>query len=56
MRARGASINLAVRNVHIWTKYTGTDPEVNYGEANTQNTLLTAGPPTYYQFRLNLRY
>ena len=56
VRARGASINLAVRNVHVWTKYSGTDPEVNYGEGNTQNTLLTAGPPTYYQFRLNLRY
>jgi TonB-linked SusC/RagA family outer membrane protein len=56
LKTRGASINLAVRNAHVWTKYTGTDPEANYGENNTQNTLLTAGPPTYFQFRVNLRY
>jgi TonB-linked SusC/RagA family outer membrane protein len=55
-RAQGGSVNLAVRNLKLWTAYTGVDPEANYAEGNTQNTLLTAGPPTYYQFRLNLRY
>jgi TonB-linked SusC/RagA family outer membrane protein len=55
-RAQGGSVNLAVRNLKLWTAYTGVDPEANYGEGNTQNTLLTAGPPTYFQFRLNLRY
>ena len=56
VRARGASLNLAVRNVHVWTKYTGTDPEANYSQGDLQSTLLTAGPTTYYQFRINLRY
>ncbi len=56
LRAKGASVNLGVRNIKVWTKYTGVDPEANYGEGNTQQTLLTAGPPTYFQFRLNLRY
>jgi hypothetical protein len=32
------------------------DPEANYGESNTQSTLLTAGPPTYFQFRININY
>ena len=54
--ARGASINLAVRNVKVWTGYTAVDPEANYGESNTQSTLLTAGPPTYFQFRININY
>jgi len=54
--ARGASINLAVRNVKVWTGYTAVDPEANYGESNTQQTLLTAGPPTYFQFRININY
>ncbi len=56
LRAKGASVNFGVRNLKVWTNYTGVDPEANYGESNTQQTLLTAGPPTYYQFRLNLRY
>jgi TonB-linked SusC/RagA family outer membrane protein len=54
--ARGASINLAVRNVKVWTSYTAVDPEANYSESNTQQTLLTAGPPTYFQFRININY
>ncbi|HVT39514.1 MAG TPA: SusC/RagA family TonB-linked outer membrane protein [Gemmatimonadaceae bacterium] len=56
LRMRGGSVNFGVRNIKVFTKYSGTDPEANYAEGNTQNTLLTAGPPTYFQFRLNLRY
>jgi TonB-linked SusC/RagA family outer membrane protein len=56
LRARGGSVNLGVRNVKLWTSYSGLDPEANYGEGNTQNTLLTAGPPTYYTLRINVRY
>ncbi|HTE45299.1 MAG TPA: TonB-dependent receptor, partial [Gemmatimonadaceae bacterium] len=56
VRAQGASLTLGARNLHIWTKWTGADPEQNYNQGDTQLTLLTAGPPTYYTVRLNLRY
>jgi hypothetical protein len=55
-RAQGATITLGARNLHIWTKWTGADPEQNYSQGDTQATLLTAGPPRYYTVRLNLRY
>jgi hypothetical protein len=55
-RAQGATLNLGVRNLKVWTSYTGVDPEANYGQGDTQQTLLTAGPPRYVNFRVNLRY
>ena len=56
VRAAGASINLGVRNLAVFTDWTGVDPEQNYGQGDTQQTLLTAGPPRYYTARINLRY
>jgi outer membrane receptor protein involved in Fe transport len=56
LRARGASITFAGRNLAIFTDWTGADPEQNYGQGDTQQTLLTAGPPTYWTVRVNLRY
>jgi TonB-linked SusC/RagA family outer membrane protein len=35
--ARDLSINLAARNLMLWTRYPGTDPEINYG--GTSNSL-----------------
>jgi TonB-linked SusC/RagA family outer membrane protein len=55
-RASGASINLGVRNLAVFTDWTGVDPEQNYGQGDTQQTLLTAGPPRYYTARINLRF
>jgi TonB-linked SusC/RagA family outer membrane protein len=55
-RAQSASISFGARNLHIWTKWTGADPEQNYSQGDTQATLLTSGPPRYYTVRLNLRY
>jgi TonB-linked SusC/RagA family outer membrane protein len=55
-RAGGASINLGVRNIAVFTNWTGVDPEQNYSQNDTQSTLLTAGPPRYYTARINLRY
>jgi len=55
-RAQGATLNLGVRNLKVWTNYSGVDPEANYGQGDTQQTLLTAGPPRYVNFRVNLRY
>ncbi|MGQ0648488.1 MAG: SusC/RagA family TonB-linked outer membrane protein [Gemmatimonadaceae bacterium] len=55
-RVRSASLNLAARNLKLWTDWTGVDPEQNYSQGNTQSTLLTAGPPTYYTLRFNVRF
>ena len=54
--ASAANVNVAVRNIKVWTAYTGVDPEANYGQGDTQQTLLTAGPPRYVTLRVNLRY
>src|SRR5262249_7291391 len=56
MRAAGASVNLGIRNLAVYTNWTGVDPEQNYSQGDTQSTLLTAGPPRYYTARINLRY
>jgi len=55
-RAQGASITLGARNLHVWTKWTGADPEQNYSQGDTQLTLLTAGPARYMTVRLNVHY
>ncbi|MGH7694946.1 MAG: hypothetical protein ACRENH_08195, partial [Gemmatimonadaceae bacterium] len=56
LRSGGGNVSVAARNLHVFTDYTGVDPEANYGQNDTQNTLLTAGPSTYFTLRLNLRY
>jgi TonB-linked SusC/RagA family outer membrane protein len=56
VRAQGASLVFGARNLHVWSKWTGADPEQNYNQGDTQATLLTAGPPRYYTVRVNLRY
>ena len=44
------------RNLHVWSSYTGEDPEANYSTGNSQSDLLTAGPPTVFTVHLNLKY
>ena len=56
VRAQNATINLGVRNLKVWTNYTGEDPESNYGSGDTQQTLLTTAPRRYVTMRLNLHY
>ncbi|MBK6307797.1 MAG: SusC/RagA family TonB-linked outer membrane protein [Gemmatimonadetes bacterium] len=56
LKAQSVGLVFAVRNLAVFTDWTGVDPEQNYGEANLQQTLLTAGPPRYFTFRVNLRY
>jgi TonB-linked SusC/RagA family outer membrane protein len=56
VRASGGSFTFGVRNVALWSDWTGVDPEQNYGQGDTQQTLLTAGPPRYYTARLNLSF
>ncbi|MBK6487336.1 MAG: SusC/RagA family TonB-linked outer membrane protein [Gemmatimonadetes bacterium] len=56
LKAESLGLVFAVRNLAIFSDWTGVDPEQNYGEGNLQSTLLTAGPPRYFTMRVNLRY
>jgi TonB-linked SusC/RagA family outer membrane protein len=56
LRAQGASLTLGARNLHVWTKYAGVDPESNFGAGDLQTDFMTAGPPRYYNLRVNLHY
>ena len=51
-----ASLSLGARNLHVWTKYKGADPEENYVTTDVQNTFASSAPRSYYTFRLNLHY
>jgi TonB-linked SusC/RagA family outer membrane protein len=59
MRAReGSTVVFSARNLKTWSKWTGIDPEANYGLTQTefQNEFQSFGAPTYYTMRLNLKY
>jgi len=56
LRAQNATLTFGARNLHVWTKYTGEDPESNYSSGDVQNTLLTTAPRRYFTLRLNLHY
>ncbi len=56
MRAAEADVQFGARNLHVWTKYTGQDPESNYSQGDVQTDFLTTAPRKYYTVRLNLRY
>jgi TonB-dependent starch-binding outer membrane protein SusC len=54
----GASLTLSGRNLKLWTKYDGFDPEVNFtGQANfTQADFLSQPPVRYFMARLDLSF
>ena len=56
--ASSATLTLAGRNLHTWTKYSGVDPEVNAGaQANfTTTDFLTAPQIRYLTARLSLGF
>ena len=54
--SKDASLVLAARNLKVWTKYKGADPEENYVTSDVQNTFASSAPRSYYTFRLNLHY
>jgi TonB-linked SusC/RagA family outer membrane protein len=56
MRASGLSVTLSARNLGTITDYTGIDPESTYGQTDVPSDFLTLPPPTYFTFRLNVRY
>jgi TonB-linked SusC/RagA family outer membrane protein len=55
---QGSSLVFSARNLHAWSSWTGVDPEANYGltQSESQSEFQTTGLPTYFTFRLNLRY
>jgi len=55
-RARDAQLVFSARNVHTWTKYTGVDPESNYGTGDVQTDFSTTAPRTYFILRANVHY
>jgi TonB-linked SusC/RagA family outer membrane protein len=57
LRSRDANLVFSARNIKLWTKYRGTDPESDFtatsgGDAPSE--FQTFGQPTIFQFRLNL--
>jgi outer membrane receptor protein involved in Fe transport len=54
--SESASLSFGARNLHVWTKFRGTDPEENYGTGDTQSLFASPAPRTYYTLRLNLHY
>jgi outer membrane receptor protein involved in Fe transport len=56
LRAQDINLTLAARNLKVWTKYSGEDPESNYSSGDVQTTLLTTAPRRYLIARLNLHY
>ena len=55
-RAEGLSVTLSARNLATFTDYTGIDPESSYGQTDLPSDFLTLPPPSYFTFRLNVRY
>jgi hypothetical protein len=53
---RDASMTFSARNLHVWTKYRGTDPESNFSTGNVQTDLLTTSPPSYFTLRMNFHF
>jgi hypothetical protein len=57
--AKDAQFVFSARNLHIWTKYTGIDPESDSDAGNVTNgqtDFQAMPPPSYFIFRLNLTF
>src|SRR4029077_11145023 len=42
LHADRSSLTLGVRNLRVWHKYSGVDPESNYGISDLQTDFMTA--------------
>jgi TonB-linked SusC/RagA family outer membrane protein len=54
----GSTLVFGARNLKTWSSFTGVDPEQNYGVNGNEvnNDFNTSPAPTYFTFRLNLKY
>ena len=58
-RARSMSLVVTARNLKLWTKYRGTDPESGFNTTSgtdAPSEFQTVGPPSYFIVRLNLGF
>lgn len=58
-RAQTASLIFSARNLAVWTRYSGLDPEANAiagSTATLPSDFQTVPPPTYFLFRLNVGF
>jgi len=56
VRASTASLSFGARNLKVWTKYKGSDPEENFGTGDVQSNFASSAPRRVYTVRLNLHY
>jgi len=56
VRASSASLSFGARNLKVWTNYTGSDPEENFGTGDVQSVFASSAPRRIYTLRLNLHY
>jgi TonB-linked SusC/RagA family outer membrane protein len=56
VRAQNAQITFASRNLHLWTRYKGPDPEGTYTDADTPSSYSTSGQRTYFTLHATLHY
>jgi hypothetical protein len=57
LRARSSSLSLSARNLgFLMKKYSGIDPEMNYGNGDYVSEFQTAPTPTVFSVRLNLGF
>jgi hypothetical protein len=58
IRSSRATIVAAGRNLHVWTKYSGVDPEATVGNADERGTeeYFATPPLRYFTVRLNLAF
>jgi TonB-linked SusC/RagA family outer membrane protein len=59
LKARSLSVVLSGRNLRLWTKYRGADPESGFNTTSgtdAPSEFQTIAPPSYFIFRFNLGY
>jgi TonB-linked SusC/RagA family outer membrane protein len=58
LRANRAALVVAGRNLHVWTPYSGVDPEATVGNGDSRGTEEYFGTPPlrYFTVRLNLNF
>ena len=57
LRAQTASVTFSARNLKLWTRFSGIDPESDYNQyGNLPSDFQTAPAPSYFTLRLNLGF